>query len=449
MKLFVQSFGCQMNVADSEEMSRPLLSKGLQPTQDRDSADAILINTCTVRQHAEDKAVSLIGRLRKWRQEKPDRFLIVAGCAAERTKDWLQKKFPHIDLVVGAKSIEQYPQILEEALQNRFNWTQENKDIWESSPSLTTNHQSLITAFITIMRGCNYSCTYCIVPSVRGQEIYRDPETILQEVRSKVFQGAKEVMLVGQTVNSYRYTAGVRDQGSGVSKNNQNEDHPSPLTPHPSIDFADLLRMVNEINGLERIRFISPHPHYVTPKMIQAMAECEKVCEHLHLPVQSGSDRMLKLMKRNYTRKTYLERTSDLRSQISDLSLTTDFIVGFPGETEEDFQETLSLVEEADFDGAYCFKFSPRQGTEAAHLPDPIPEPLIEQRHARLLDLVETKARHKIKNLRGTTQEILMETPHSGKTRSSQRVFLQHLGIPGEIRTVQIRGVKDSTLLGE
>ncbi|MBI4052063.1 MAG: tRNA (N6-isopentenyl adenosine(37)-C2)-methylthiotransferase MiaB [Elusimicrobia bacterium] len=378
IRFFVYTFGCQMNAADSEEMTRPLLEKGFQVTEDRDSSDAILINTCTVRQHAEDKAISLIGYLRKWKAENPSRFLIVAGCAAERTKGWLQKKFPHVDLVVGAKSIDQYPQILEEALRSRFNWAKENKDIWENPNGLRTSDLELrttsFTSYVTIMRGCNYSCTYCIVPQVRGREIYRPIENILNEVKAKAAQGTKEIMLLGQTVNGYRF-----------------ED----------VDFADLLRLVNAVEGLERIRFMSPHPYYLTPRMIAAMAECRKVCEDLHLPVQSGSDRILKRMKRNYTRKMYLERISALRSQLSNLSLTTDFIVGFPGETQQDFQETLSLLEEADFDSAFCFKFSPRQGTEAASMPDLLPESLIEERHQKLLGLVEEKARRKSSTLVG------------------------------------------------
>lgn len=429
MKLHVISFGCQMNVADSEEMSRPLLDRGFQTTSELEEADAILINTCTVRQHAEDRALSQIGRLKTWKAERPDRILIIAGCAAERLKADLYRRFPYVDLVAGAKSIEQFPEILEEALKEKFNWQRDNDNSWPGAFETTANPQSSIpspqspvTSFVTIMRGCNYTCTYCIVPSVRGREIYRPPQTILQEVREKVAQGAKEVMLLGQTVNSYRNQA---------------------------VDFADLLRLVNAVEGLERIRFMSPHPFYLNERMISAMAECEKVCSHLHLPVQSGSDGILKSMRRNYTRSMFLSRISALRAAVPGIALTTDIIVGFPQETEEDFRQTLSLFEEADFDSAFCFKFSPREGTEAAQMPGEPSNEVKEERLQRLLELVQRRAARKAQEAVGRSLQVLLEDSRFGRSRENYKVRLSKPGATGEILKVRVTDSKNALLTAE
>ncbi len=416
MKLHVVSFGCQMNVADSEEMARPLREKGFLPTADIQAADAVLINTCTVRQHAEDRALSLIGRLRKWKSERPERFLIVAGCAAERTREWLTTRFPHIDLVAGAKSIEQFPELLREAIGSRFDFTGETR---EGFAEAGTDLPSPITAYVTIMRGCNYSCTYCIVPAVRGREIYRSPDTILQEVQEKVAHGAREVMLLGQTVNSYRY------QG---------------------MDFADLLRLVNAIPGLERIRFTSPHPFFLNDRMIHAMAECEKVCEHLHLPVQSGSNRILKLMRRNYTRETYLAKGAHLREAVPGITVTTDIIVGFPTETEENFHDTLRLVEEADFSSAFCFAFSPRHGTAAATMDGQVDQEVKEKRLSRLLQDVEGQARRHLQAQVGRRVEVLLEEPGFGRTRTNFRVKVDTPSAPGVRLEVHVIGATKTGL---
>lgn len=377
MKLFVQSFGCQMNTADSEEMARPMLARGFVLTAELEEADAVLLNTCTVRQHAEDRALSLIGRLKAWKEERPGRFLIVAGCAAERTKDWLQKRFPYIDLVAGAKSIDQFPELLEAATRGRFDWAKENEGAWPGTSVprsgaaegvTATGKRSIFEAdaYVTIMRGCNYTCAYCIVPSVRGREVYRDPETILEEVRGHAARGARSVMLLGQTVNSYP-------------------------------DFANLLRRVGTVEGVELVRFMSPHPHYVDERMVQAMAEGPKTARHLHLPVQSGSDRILKLMRRNYTREKYLWKVALLRRAMPEIALTTDIIVGFPTETEEDFHQTLELLDDAGFDSAFCFKFSSRQGTEAAGMDGQPDEPTKEWRLARLLERVIKGSKSRIR----------------------------------------------------
>ncbi|MBI5202825.1 MAG: MiaB/RimO family radical SAM methylthiotransferase, partial [Elusimicrobia bacterium] len=330
-RLHVVTFGCQMSAADGDELARPLLERGLSITETPDDADAIIVNTCTVRQHAEDRAVSLIGRLRPWKEARPERFLVIAGCAAERLGEWIQKRFPYVDLVVGAKSIEQYPAILEQALEERFDWTEADGPAPASEAS--------VSSYVTIMRGCNYSCTYCIVPSVRGRELYRPFETILSETRRRVDAGAKEIMLLGQTVNSWR--ADGRD-------------------------FADLLRAVGAVDGVRRVRFMSPHPLFVGERMIAAMAETPAISPHLHLPLQSGSDPVLKRMRRNYTAAEFLEKAAAFRRAVPGAAVSTDVIAGFPGETEADFQATLDAARELDPSFTYCFKFSPRQGTDAA-----------------------------------------------------------------------------------
>ena len=424
MKLHLVSFGCQMNAADSAEMARPLLKEGFQLTHEAEEADVILINTCTVRQHAEDRAFSLVGRLREWKRKDPNRFLIVTGCAAERTKENLKKRFPHVDLIAGAKSIDQFPEMLEEALRSRFDWKGENRDSWppeaagepEGEPS---THP--VSDFVTIMRGCNYTCTYCIVPAVRGREIYRPSGTILQEVREKLALGTKEIVLLGQTVNSYRCG---------------------------DADFAKLLRAVDRVPGVERIRFMSPHPHYLTEGMMGAMAECAHVCEHLHLPVQSGSNRILKQMRRNYTRESYLKSLESLRKKIPDVAITTDIIVGFPSETEEDFRQTLSLLEEARFDSAFCFKFSSREGTEAAQRTNPVDSVLKEERLEMVLKQVQKQSEQSAESLVGSIQEVLVEDPAFGRTRSNHRVQWKKKEKPGSLVRLRMEARRHSTLLG-
>src|SRR5690349_13726362 len=268
MKFYVRTYGCQMNVADSNEMGRHFKARGLVETQDENEASIFLVNTCTVRQHAEDRAFSEIGRLRRWKAREAGRKVVVTGCAAERTKEYLEDRFPFVDLVVGAKSIEDFG-LLAERLLDRLA-TDEELDY--AVPCLNDK----IAAFVTIMRGCNYSCTYCIVPYVRGREIYHSLEQVLAEVRDRVSEGAREITLLGQTVNSY-HRDGVRGRGT---------------------DFADLLEAVGGVDGVERVRFISPHPVYMTDRVIDAMASVPAVCEALHLPVQSGSDPILKKMLR-------------------------------------------------------------------------------------------------------------------------------------------------------
>lgn len=403
-RLHVVTFGCQMSAADGVELARPLLERGLSLVGSPDEADAVIVNTCTVRQHAEDRALSLLGRLREWKEARPERFLVVAGCAAQRLGECIQKRFPYVDLVVGAKSIEQYPSILDEALARRYDWTVENAGAW---PEAEAPAAGTIKAYVTIMRGCNYSCTYCIVPSVRGRELYRPFETVLAETRRRVSEGAREIMLLGQTVNSYRSPSGG--------------------------DFADLLRAVGSIDGVARVRFMSPHPFYVGPRMINAMAETPAVCPHLHLPLQSGSDAVLRRMRRNYTAAEFLDKVSAFRRAVPGAAVSTDAIAGFPGETEGDFRATLDVLRAFEPSFSYCFKFSPRQGTEAAAYTEPIEEPVKEERLGRLLALTEGLQRAHLARRVGRPIRVLLEDATHGRTPDFFHARLSEPATPGAI----------------
>jgi tRNA-2-methylthio-N6-dimethylallyladenosine synthase len=413
MKFFVRTYGCQMNVADSNEMSRHLYARGLSETQDPDEASVILVNTCTVRQHAEDRAFSEIGRLKRWKARKPGRKVVVTGCAAERTKEYLEDRFPFVDLIVGAKSIENFDKMTDQLLDRR----ETDEDLDYAVPSLDDK----VAAFVTIMRGCNYSCTYCIVPYVRGREIYHSMEQILGEVRDRVREGAREITLLGQTVNSYRH---------GPSR------------------FADLLKAVAEADGVDRVRFISPHPYYMTGAVIDTMASIPQICESLHLPVQSGSNSMLKAMARNYTREHYVGLVEKMREAMPGMTLSTDIIVGFPGETEDDFRQTLSLIEELRFDWGFIFKYSTRAGTPAAEF-ECHPESLIEERHQRCLELVDRIAQEKRLKRIGTVEEVLVEEDNFGRTRGNYKVHLNGNTAPGEVVRIRVTSAQRATLEGE
>lgn len=413
MKYFVRTYGCQMNVADSNEMSRHLQSHGLVETLDQEDASVILVNTCTVRQHAEDRAFSEIGRLKKWKAKRPGRKVVVTGCAAERTKEYLEGRFPFIDLVVGAKSIENFEEMAQRLLDRRA--TDEELDY--AVPAIDDK----VAAFVTIMRGCNYSCTYCIVPYVRGREIYHSIDQIIGEVRDRAREGAREITLLGQTVNSYR---------------------------HEQYRFADLLRAVAAEDGVDRVRFISPHPYYMSDRVVEAMAEVPEICEGLHLPVQSGSNIMLKAMARNYTREQYVSLIEKMRRAMPEMALSTDIIVGFPGETEEDFQQTLSLIEEVRFDWGFIFKYSTREGTPAAQL-ESYPDELIEERHRRCLELVDRIAMDRRLRLVGTMQDVLVEEENFGRTRANYKVHINGNVAPGQEVSVRITNAQRATLEGE
>ncbi len=417
MKYYLRTYGCQMNVADSDEMGRHLQARGLTPTEDPEEASVLLVNTCTVRQHAEDRAFSEIGRLKKWKARQPGRKVVITGCAAERTKEYLENRFPHVDLVVGAKSIEDFGRIVDGLLDRRST----DEDLEYAIPT----SDDKVSAFVTIMRGCNYSCTYCIVPYVRGRESYHPIEQVLAEVRDRVSEGAREITLLGQTVNSYH-----RDGSKGRDT-----------------DFADLLQEASAVDGVERVRFISPHPYYMTDRVIDAMATTPQVCESLHLPVQSGSNPILKKMLRNYTREHYLALLEKLRAAMPGIAISTDVIVGFPGESDADFRETLALIREARFDWGFIFKYSTREGTPAAAW-ESFPQERIEERHQECLALLDCLAFDKRQALVGTDHDVLIESGNFGRTRTNYKVQVEGDAASGDTVKVRITDAQRVTLSG-
>ena len=380
-KVFIQTYGCQMNVADSEEMFAHLAARGAVLTDKLDEADTVLINTCTVRDHAEHRAVSFLGRLSAWKKEKPGRVIIFAGCAAQRLGKALQKKYPFLDILSGAKDIELFSETLDKS--GLFGMPGES--IQPSTPNLT--------GYVTIMRGCNFACSYCIVPSVRGPIKCLPVEDILRDVARKTAAGAKEIMLLGQTVNAYQ---------------------------EGTVSFADLLNRVSEVPGVERVRFTSPHPIFFTPEFLNAVKDNPKIARHVHLPVQSGSSKVLQEMKRGYTREVFLEKIQALKS--CGFNISTDIIVGFPTETEADFQQTLTLVDKVQFFIAYCYKYSPRQGTPAAQM-ELLAENILEERLDILLNKVRGLSEAAYQSQIGSVQEVLMETETKG--RSSENFWVK------------------------
>lgn len=413
LKVHTIALGCQMSAADGAELTEPLLRAGWGRADVPEDADAVILNTCTVRDHAEHRALSLIGALKPWKEADPERTLIVAGCAAERLKDRLQDRFPHVDLVVGAKSIEDGPRLVADALAHR------RSEILGAVEAPA----SPAAAFVTIMRGCNYSCSYCIVPAVRGRESYRPLEAILDDARRRLDEGAKEIMLLGQTVNSWR---------------------------SDGVDFPELLRRLDRLPGLRRLRFMSPHPFFVNEALADAMAECPTVCEQLHMPAQSGSARLLKLMRRNYTPEAFLRKAEMVRARLPRVVFSTDIIVGFPTETDEDFAMTLSLVETLAPAVTYSFKYSPRESTESAGRPDDVPQAVKEDRLARLNETVDRLTQDALRSHVGQTVELLIEQAGFGKTRGGLNARFEGApGLPGETVSVRVTGASRRTLLGE
>ena len=412
-----------MNVADSGIFAECLQKAGCLPAGDLDEAEIVIINTCTVRQHAEDRALSEIGQLKKWKdKDSPPgcrKILIVAGCVAERLKDQIKKRFPHVDIVIGAKDVEHIPEILETAgiAGTGISAARAAEDVGATgitqAPGIAESSEitepggqtqavgtgsAVVSSFVTITRGCNNFCSYCIVPYVRGSEKHRPVQEIISEIECLVARGVKEVTLLGQNVNSYLHT----DGGAGAG-----------------INFSRFLDKVNSIKGLLRIRFLTSHPKDFTDDIIDAIASLDKVCEHIHLPLQSGSDRILNLMNRKYTAEYYLQLLDKIRKKIPDVGLTTDLLVGFPSETDDDFSRTLDVVKSADFDFAYVFKYSPRHKATSSQLNDDVPVIIKQKRHALLLELCNEMSVNKNKKFIGQTVEILAGAVTVSKTATA------------------------------
>ena len=424
-RFFVRTYGCQMNEHDSERIAGVLIADGMEPTDDLESADVVVLNTCCIRENADNKLYGHLGRLKELKESRPELQIAVGGCLAQKDRDLVREKAPHVDVVFGTHNLASAPELLARArTEGPLVEILEEHDAYPSA--LPARRDVDHAAWVTIQIGCDNSCAFCIVPSVRGKEVSRRMGDIVHEVEELARDGVVEVTLLGQNVNSYG-----RDLGAGQYRP----------------EFADLLRAIDAVDGIERIRFTSPPPKDLRPDTIAAMAECPSVCEHLHLPLQSGSDRTLARMHRGYTAARYLERLAAARAAISDLAVTTDIIVGFPGETEEDFQQTLDVVATANYDAAYTFVFSPRPGTEAATMSGDFIDPdVIKERMQRLMDVVEPCAVVKHSARVGCVEEVLVDGPSkndatmwSGRTRHNKLVHFAPAENTGAGEIVSVR----------
>lgn len=391
---YIETWGCQMNEEDSEKLSGMLKNIGYLRTDSKKDANVIIFNTCAVRENAELKVYGNIGALKKLKEEKPDLIIAVCGCMMQQKgmAENIIKKYPFVDIIFGTHNSYKFPEYLNIAKQEGKSVIEvidKEEGIVEGIP---VDRKSDIKAFVTIAYGCNNFCTYCIVPYVRGRERSRQPEDIIKEIKSLVAEGYKEFTLLGQNVNSYG-----KDLGTDMN-------------------FAKLLRMVNEIEGLERIRFMSSHPKDLNMEVIQAIRDCQKVCNQIHLPVQSGSTSILKKMNRSYNREQYLELVRNIKKEIPNVAITTDIIVGFPGETEEDFLDTLNLVKEVEYDSAFTFIYSRRKYTPADKMEDQIDDDVKHNRFNRLIEVVNEISAKKNKEYQDKIVKVLVE----GKSKNDE-----------------------------
>lgn len=388
-KYNIITFGCQMNEHDSETIAGMLQEKGCVETMSRDDSDITIINTCSVRENADKRFFGTLGQLKKLKEKNPEYVACVCGCMMQQQHiiDTIKSKYPWVDIIFGTHNIHRFPELLEKVYSEKKKIAETFEDSDQIVEGLPAKRLYKHKSFVNIMYGCNNFCTYCIVPYTRGREKSRKPEDIVREITGLVADGVKEVTLLGQNVNSYR---GAGESGS-------------------ECDFADLIYMINDIEGLERIRFMTSHPKDLSDKLIQAFVDCDKLCNYIHLPVQAGSDRVLRRMNRKYTREKYLEVVERLRKAVPDIAISTDIIVGFPGETEEDFEETLSLVRSVKYDSAFTFLYSVRQGTPAAEYEDQIPEEVKHQRFDRLVDAVNADSAERNAAYKGRIERVLVE----------------------------------------
>jgi tRNA-2-methylthio-N6-dimethylallyladenosine synthase len=425
----VVTFGCQMNAHDSERIKGMLEELGLGEAPTRDDADVVVFNTCTIREKPDTKLAAYLGEAGARKREHPEMVIAVGGCYAEAQRERIFSLYPQVDVAFGPGTISHLGDWLGAGGEGVAPGAWGVADERRFAATLPMHRERRFQAWVQVSMGCNSVCSYCIVPAVRGREVSRRPGEILFEIESLAASGVREVTLLGQNVNSYG-----RDLGS---------------------DFAALLRAVDAVDGIERVRFTSPHPKDFRTPVIEAMAECAAVCEHAHLPLQSGSTRVLKEMRRTYTRERYLKLVADMRASIPDLALTTDLIVGFPGETEEDFEETVSAVEEVGFDGAFTFVYSPRAGTEAAARDDQIADDVKRDRIERLVEIVQRVAAERNAARVGTVEEVLVEGPSRtdpsllrGRTRRNTTVNFTGDAAAGDLVEVRVERATSTTLSG-
>ncbi|MGH2962207.1 MAG: tRNA (N6-isopentenyl adenosine(37)-C2)-methylthiotransferase MiaB [Solirubrobacterales bacterium] len=425
----VTTFGCQMNEHDSERLKGMLDSLGYEECAARADADLILFNTCSIRESADNRFVAHLGEAKRLKGERPGRVVGVGGCWAQSVKDEVFERFPFVDVAFGPGQIHRVAEFLTSdslTAQGFFEFE-------DFSGHLPMKRGREFQAWVQISQGCNCVCAYCIVPSTRGREVSRPPDELADEISALAHDGVREVTLLGQNVNSYG-----RD-----------------LPRERRIQFSELLARVDAIEGIERIRYTSPHPKDMRADVIRAHAELPSLCEHIHLPLQSGSSRVLKRMKRTYDRGRYMDRVAQIREHVPDVALTTDIIVGFPGETEGDFSETLEVAEEVGYDGAFTFVFSPRRETPAAEYPDQLAHPVKRERMERLVEVVQRRARERAERFVGRTMEVLVEGPSRtdqarlrGRTRHNKAVNFDGTAAPGELVDVEIAGATSMTLSG-
>nr|WP_325190520.1 tRNA (N6-isopentenyl adenosine(37)-C2)-methylthiotransferase MiaB [uncultured Selenomonas sp.] len=401
-------YGCQMNIADAERMEGQLQAAGYTPTEETARADIVLINTCCVRETAEDKVYGKIGEIKKIKEKNPRLIFGITGCMAQKEGDSLMRRAPHIDFVLGTGKVHELTRIIAEIRAEHSSIVDVVLSDSEIAEDLPIARSGKFSAWVPIMYGCNNYCTYCIVPYVRGRERSRAPEDVVAEVRRAVEEGYREVTLLGQNVNSYG-------------------------KDHKKADFADLLRMVDEVEGIRRVRFMTSHPKDIGDKLIEAIKGGQHICEHIHLPVQYGSSRILKAMNRGYTVERYRERVRRVREALPNASLTTDLIVGFPGETEEDFAEMLNFLREMRYDSAYTFLYSKRSGTPAAAMIDQVPDAVKHARLNRLMQEQNAISREINEALMGAELEVMVEGASkndaavwSGRTRTNKIVLFPH-----------------------
>ena len=427
----VTTFGCQMNAHDSERIKGMLESRGLGEATAPEEADVVVFNTCPIREKPDTRLAAHLGNAAAMKRQRPDVVVAVGGCYAEAQRERIFDRYPFVDVAFGPGSIPHFGEWISAggyAVERGRFGTHEH-----FAADLPIRGERRFQAWVQVSMGCNSACAYCIVPTVRGREQSRRPGDILAEVTRLADAGVREITLLGQNVNSWG-----RD-----------------LRPDLVTEFGELLRACDAVRGIERIRFTSPHPKDFRAPVVSAIADCEHVCEHIHLPAQSGSSRVLKAMRRTYDRDRYLRLVETLREAVPDLALGTDLIVGFPGETDRDFEETLSLVDEVRFDSAYTFIYSPRSGTEAAALPDPVPDELKHARLETLVERVQRIAEERNAERIGSVEEVLVEGPSRtdasllrGRTRRNTTVNFVGAAAPGDLVDVLIEGASSTTLRG-
>jgi tRNA-2-methylthio-N6-dimethylallyladenosine synthase len=428
-RFHVTTFGCQMNVHDSERMRGMLASLGYEEAASRSDADLILFNTCSIRESADSRFVAHLGEAKRLKGEDPERVVGVGGCWAQSVKEEVFERFPFVDVAFGPGQIHK----LAEFLTSDSLTAQGYFEFEDFSGHLPARREREFQGWLQISQGCNCACSYCIVPSTRGREVSRDPFELVAETEALAADGVREVTLLGQNVNSYG-----RD-----------------LPKEVRIGFAELLARIDAVEGIDRIRYTSPHPKDMKEDVIRAHAELPALCEQIHLPLQSGSSAVLKRMRRTYGRERYLDRVALIREHVPDCAITTDVIVGFPGETEADFEQTLEVVEEIGYDGAFTFIFSPRRETEAATMDGQLPHPVKVERLERLVEVVQRRASERAQRFVGRTMEVLVEgrsrtdeTKLRGRSRHNKAVNFDGVAAAGEMVEVEITGATSQTLSG-